>query len=108
MSDYHRQDPLPSANHATQPVLFAVQYGLLGGHMHLHLLLTVALGALLSLALYVLVRELGALLVGARAGPAGFHLPACRIPTGCGRQAGWNNLAVACYFAVPLALRGTR
>jgi hypothetical protein len=98
VADYHRQD-LPSANHATQPVLFAIEYGLLGGHMHLHLLLAIALGALLSLALYALARELRAPpWLGLMLALLAFVYPlsdANRLWP----AAGWNNLAVACYFA---------
>jgi hypothetical protein len=108
VADYHRQD-LPSANHATQPVLFAIEYGLLGGHMHLHLLLAIALGALLSLALYALARELRAPpWLGLMLALLAFVYPlsdANRLWP----AAGWNNLAVACYFAgATLALRGLR
>jgi hypothetical protein len=77
--------------------------------MHLHLLLTVLLGALLSLALYVLVRELGA--------PPGLALALALLsfvyPLSDANRlwpaAAWNNLAVACYFAgATLAVRGAR
>jgi hypothetical protein len=77
--------------------------------MHLHLLLTVLLGALLSLALYVLVRELGA--------PPGLALVLALLsfiyPLSDANRlwpaAAWNNLAVACYFAgATLAVRGAR
>ena len=82
---------------------------LLGGHMHLHLLLTVALGALMSLALYALVRELRAPpWLGLLLALLAFVYPlsdANRLWP----AAGWNNFAVACYFAgATLALRGLR
>lgn len=98
VTDYRRRD-LPSANHAAQPVLFAAEYGLLGGHVRMHLLLTLALAALLSVALFAFVRELGA--------PPGFALAlallafvyplsdANRFWVSCA----WNNFAVALYFA---------
>jgi hypothetical protein len=108
VADYHRQD-LPSANHAAQPVLFAVEYGLLGGHMHLHLMLAIALGALMSLALYAVMRTLRAPpWLGVMLALLAFVYPlsdANRLWP----AAGWNNFAVACYFAgAVLALRGTR
>jgi hypothetical protein len=103
------QDGLPSSNHAAQPLLFAVQYGVLGGHMGLHLLLTVALGALLSVALFALVRELGAPRgLGLALALLAFIYPlsdANRLWAACA----WNNLALAAYFAgFALALRGAR
>jgi hypothetical protein len=98
VGDYRRVD-LPSANHAAQSVLFTAEYGLLGGHVRLHILLTLALAALLSVALFAFVRELGA--------PPGFAVAlavlafvypwsdANRFWIACD----WNNLALALYFA---------
>jgi hypothetical protein len=80
-------------------VLFTVQYGLLGGHVRMHILLTLALAALMSVALFAFARELGA--------PPGFAVAlavlafiypwsdANRFWIACD----WNNLAVALYFA---------
>jgi hypothetical protein len=98
VADYRRVD-LPSANHAAAPVLFSVQYGLLGGHVRMHVLLTLALAALMSVALYAFARELGA--------PPGFAVAlavlafvypwsdANRLWIACA----WNNLALALFFA---------
>jgi len=105
VADYRRVD-LPSANHAAQPVLFAMEYGLLGGHVRMHVLLTLALAALLSVALFAFARELGA--------PPGFALALALLafvyPLSDANRfwaaAAWNNLAVALYFAgATLALR---
>jgi hypothetical protein len=108
VADYRRID-LPSANHAAQPALFAAEYGLLGGHVRLHVLLTLALAALLSVALFAFARELGA--------PPGFAVAlallafvyplsdANRFWIACA----WNNLAVALYLLGAVnGLRGRR